>query len=219
MTRWFRSHASKLNSPKVQRLSDKLYRAWDSLLCVACEFDGVLPPVADTAFMLRKSEKETTALVDQLLDRGFFVKTERGIEPHDWNEWQYKSDVSTDRVQRFRKRQRNVSLSVTGNVPETPSESETDTETDSSVPNGTGGKPPDVATVIFGQGRQWLQSSTGKSDGECRKLLGRWRQKSGDEALIAALGRAQREGPIDAIAWMEAALRTSAPAGRTPMQI
>jgi hypothetical protein len=37
--------------------------------------------------------------------------------------------------------------------------------------------------------------------------LGKWRQQSGDEALIAALGRAQREGPIDAVAWMTKALK------------
>lgn len=122
-SRWFRSHARKLNSPKVQRLSDKLYRAWDSLLCVACESGGKLAPIADTAFLLRKSEKETQALIDELIARDFFVKTETGIEPKDWSEWQYKSDVSTDRVKRFRERQ--------GNVSETPSESEAETDTES----------------------------------------------------------------------------------------
>lgn len=122
MARWFRSHASKLNKPKVLRLSDKLYRAWDSLLCIACEFDGVLPSLADTALLLRKSEKEARALLDELVSREFFIVTDRGIEPHKWNEWQYKSDVSTERVKRFRERQ--------GAVSETPSESETDSEAD-----------------------------------------------------------------------------------------
>lgn len=126
MARWYRSHADKLNKPKVQRLSDKLYRAWDSLLCVACQFGGVLAPLADTAFLLRKSEKETQSLIDQLIALDFFVKTEHGIEPHQWNEHQYKSDVSTDRVQRHRERQRNVSC----NVDETPSDSETESEAD-----------------------------------------------------------------------------------------
>lgn len=106
MARWFRSHANKLDNPKVQRLSDALYRAWDSLLCAACRYDGVLPPIADTAFLLRKSEAMTAKLIDALIEAELFVKTERGVEPHEWNEWQYKSDVSTERVERYREKRR-----------------------------------------------------------------------------------------------------------------
>jgi hypothetical protein len=39
MARWFRSHTAKLDNPKVQRLSDTLYRAWDSLLCIAARWN------------------------------------------------------------------------------------------------------------------------------------------------------------------------------------
>jgi hypothetical protein len=39
---------------------------------VACDCDGVLPSLADTAFLLRKSEAETAALIETL-------KTERSI--------------------------------------------------------------------------------------------------------------------------------------------
>ena len=91
MARWFRSYVDKLDNPKVQRLSDAHYRAWDSLLCVACLCDGVLPPLADVAFLLRRSPAATAKLVDALIRDRLFVKTERGIEPHDWNVWQYKS--------------------------------------------------------------------------------------------------------------------------------
>lgn len=138
MARWFRSHANKLDNPKVQRLSDALYRAWDSLLCVTCRYDGVLPPIADTAFLLRKSEDAAQRLIDALIERGLFVKTERGVEPHEWNEWQYKSDVSTPRVKQFRERQRNVS----SNVSETPSESEADTETERTPAKAGESAPP-----------------------------------------------------------------------------
>ncbi|MBX3499374.1 MAG: hypothetical protein KF889_08025 [Alphaproteobacteria bacterium] len=65
----------------------------------------------------------------------------------------------------------------------------------------------DAATVVFNQGRQWLQRATGKPDGQCRSLLGKWRRDHGDAALIAVLGAAQRAGPIDAVQWIEAALR------------
>jgi hypothetical protein len=105
---WFRSHTDKLFNPKVLRLSNALYRGWDSLLCVACRYDGVLPPLADVALLLHRSEAATAKLVDALIEARLFVRTERGIEPHDWNEWQYKSDASKERMRRYRERQRNV---------------------------------------------------------------------------------------------------------------
>ena len=126
MTGWFRSYADKLDNPKVQRLSDALYRAWDSLLCVACRHDGVLPPLADLAFLLRRSPAATAKLIDALMQADLLVKTERGIEPHDWNEWQYKSDTSQERMRRHRQRQRDVTSAVTA----TPSESESESESD-----------------------------------------------------------------------------------------
>ncbi len=190
--RWFRSHASKLNNPKVQRLSDRLYRAWDSLLCIACEFDGVLPAVADTSFLLRKTERETQEVMNSLIERGFLVITDRGCEPHQWNEWQYKSDVSTERVKRFRKRHRNVSV--------TPSESEADTETDS-VPNGTGGKPPDdPVKLLFNAGVELL-TANGCKETNARSLIGKWRKDVGDEAVMGAITEARRLSVTEPIAW------------------
>ena len=66
----------------------------------------------------------------------------------------------------------------------------------------------DLATIVFAEGLNWLRSRTGKPEGTCRKLLGKWRKDLGnDEALIAALGAAQREGVIDPVAWMEGAIK------------
>lgn len=143
LARWFRSHANKLENPKVQRLSDAHYRAWDSLLCVACKYDGVLPPIADIAFLLRKTESVASKLVNALIAAGLFTKTKRGIEPHQWDEWQYKSDVSTERVKRFRERQRNVS----GNGVGTPSESETEDEEEDSEGKAPHGPSPEERSL------------------------------------------------------------------------
>lgn len=88
--------------------------------------------------------------------------------------------------------------------------------------NGKGNGVPsetaavDAATIVFNQGRDWLQRVTGKSEDRCRGLLGKWRRDHGDARLIEALGAAQRAGPIDAVQWLEAALRHKArasPAG------
>jgi hypothetical protein len=120
MARWFRSYAEKLFNPKVQRLSNSLYRGWEMLLCVACQYDGVLPPLPDVAFHLRRSPAATAKLIEALIEARLLDRTERGIEPHDWKVWQYQSDSSTERVRRHRERQRDVTSTVTA----TPSESD-----------------------------------------------------------------------------------------------
>lgn len=215
MSRWWRAHASALDDPKVQRLHGDMFKSWFNILCIASLRDGILPPIADIAFALRKSEKDTVRVVSYLTERGLLDVTDNGLSPHNWNGRQYKSDVSTKRVTAFRERQRNVSV--------TPSETDSDTEQISdknSVAKATGGEPPDVATVIFGNGLTWLKQTSGRADTDCRSLLGKWRKSLGDEALIAALGRAQREGALDPVGWIEGAVRarTTKPA-KVPMQI
>jgi hypothetical protein len=43
-------------------------------------------------------------------------------------------------------------------------------------------------------------------------LLGKWRKSLGsDEALIAILGRAQREGVLEPVGWIEKALQARDP--------
>jgi hypothetical protein len=78
--------------------------------------------------------------------------------------------------------------------------------TNDSVPNGTGGQPPgeSLTALIFGSGLSWLRQNSGKSEDACRALLGKWRKELGDEVLLTALGRAQRECTLQPVAWMEA---------------
>lgn len=73
----------------------------------------------------------------------------------------------------------------------------------SSEPKGSAGKPLDLSTVVFSDGLKWLQGATRRPEGTCRGLLGKWRKSLGDAELIAAIGRAQREGVIDPVPWFE----------------
>lgn len=65
---------------------------------------------------------------------------------------------------------------------------------------------PDAASVVFRQGLAWLQQTSDRPAKHCRSLLGKWRGQIGDETLIAVLGRAQREGAIDPVGWIEKAI-------------
>ena len=195
MARWFRSYVDKLNNIKVRRLSDAHYRAWESLLCVAALHDGALPSLSEVAFRLRKTEQETAELIEALIAARLFDRTGQGIVPHDWNEWQYKSDLSSERVKRFRQRARNVS--------ETLSESEADSESDPEA-SASGAAAPEVKAV-FDEGVRLLTAS-GCSERTARTLIGKWRRGSGDAATLAAIRLAQAKGITEPIAWITARL-------------
>ncbi len=202
MALWFRFYEGALDDPKVQKLPPKMFKAWINLLCLASRHDGEIPEASVIAFALRISEVEATDTFAFLFNSGLFDRdTDGRVTPHNWASRQFKSDVSNERVKRHRERQRNVTV--------TPSEQSRD-RTDIPLAKANGHSPSkteDISAIVFGVGLRWLVQSTGKSDTVCRSLLGKWRQQSGDEALISALGRAQRESPIDAVAWMTKALK------------
>lgn len=79
-----------------------------------------MPPVPDIAFSLRMSEQQVAALLAELHRAGLLDKVDGGFAPHNWAGRQYKSDSSTERVQRHRNKMKreaegfgNVSPGVT----------------------------------------------------------------------------------------------------------
>lgn len=108
MAHWFRMYDGVLDDPKVQRLPDKAFRFWVNLLCLASRNNGLITQNSDDlAFCLRLDLGKVRDLTQILVSAGLLVKVEGGYEPHKWAERQYKSDVSTGRVKRFRERSRN----------------------------------------------------------------------------------------------------------------
>lgn len=127
MSRWFRFYAEALDDPKVQKLDPSTFKHWINLLCLTAKHDGVLPSQDDIAFALRIDNIDCQSLLDRLLIAGLIDVLKGGpngsrIAPHGWDSRQYKSDVSTERVKRFRERSKNVSV--------TPPDTESDTDTD-----------------------------------------------------------------------------------------
>lgn len=114
MARWFRMHETVIDDPKVQRLPDALFKAWVNLLCLACRHDGTLPPIADVAFALRKSEREVDQLMSKLAAAELFDVSETGVTPHNWNGRQYLSDSPNERVKKYRDKRRASGLPILG---------------------------------------------------------------------------------------------------------
>jgi hypothetical protein len=124
MTRWFRVYDGLVDDPKVQRLEPALFKALINLWCMTSANNGVLPPIDEMAFKLRMKPEKVQRVLTELHAVGLIDKDERGARPHNWNERQFVSDVSTSRVQRFRERRRNVSPGVSETAPKTKTEAE-----------------------------------------------------------------------------------------------
>ncbi len=76
----------------------------------------------------------------------------------------------------------------------------------SSVPNGTGGKPPLTPDeIIFGYGVPML-TTAGIPEKQARSFLGGLRKGHGDESLIDALRECIKVKPLQPLEWLSAAL-------------
>lgn len=125
MSSWLRIYSEVLNDPKVQKLPAEIFKGWINILCLAAQHDGLLPCDDDIAFALRIDNKAVIKLMKSLSGAGLIDELETGREPHNWNGRQYKSDVSTERVKRFRKRSMKRDETATETAPE---QSRTETE-------------------------------------------------------------------------------------------
>lgn len=173
MNHWWRAYNEAVNDPKLQLISDSLFRAWFNLMCIASGNDGALPAVASLAFTLRMKPEKVGQVLTQLHAAGLLDKTETGFVPHNWKGRQYKSDkadeTAAERMARYRERKRNErNAAVTVTAPR-----EQTTEQKDSEPIGSGASAPledpsEPEREYFARGRKVLGKSAG---GQLAKLL------------------------------------------------
>lgn len=193
MSQWFRMYAEVLDDPKVQRLSGEEFKGWVNILCLTAKCDGALPPVDDIGFALRLDAKKAEKMVSRLISVGLLVETETGLKPHKWDSRQYKSDVSTDRVKRFRERSKKR--------PETETETGPDTETETEVPlSNDNGLSEDFDKQLWDSAKAYLGASKAS-------LVGKWCKEHGKPAVAAAITQAQVERPADRVEFITGILR------------
>lgn len=123
MSRWFRFYDDAINDPKILKLSDKAHRVWIGMLCLASKNEGKLPPFDDMVILLRMKPEKLQAELEVLIAAGLLDHDDAGIEPHNWNGRQYKTDgadpTNATRQKRYRDRHRNAVTTVTDKRPET----------------------------------------------------------------------------------------------------
>jgi hypothetical protein len=198
-----------MRNQKVLRLSDADFRLWVRLLAVASENDGKIPADEDLKRALGCRLDYLKGGLKRLLNNGLIDPLSSGYEPHNWAKFQYKSDTSTQRVTLHRAK-RNVSV--------TPPDTETDTELPLAKANGQKSALVDPVKAMFDAGIRLL-ASAGIAEPKARSLLGKWKRDHGEIAVMAALGKAQREGAIDPVSFIEGCFRQRERAEYTPSRI
>lgn len=117
---WLRLYVGVVHDPKLQKLPAETFRVLVNVWCVASAHGGMIPPLADLAFILRKTPTKVQTLLDELLAAGLIDEDENGLHPHNWSGRQFQSDISTQRVKRHRERKLGVSPETDETFPETP---------------------------------------------------------------------------------------------------
>jgi uncharacterized protein YdaU (DUF1376 family) len=88
------------------------------------------------------------------------------------------------------------------NETRSPIYTEADTDTEGSEANASAEiQMIDPEAVMWRHGRLYLQSQ-GVGQSQIGSLLGKWKKEYGSEAVIVALGKAQREGAIDPVSFI-----------------
>lgn len=219
MNHWWRAYNEAVNDPKLQLISDALFRAWFNVMCIASSNDGNLPPLKDIAFTLRIQPTKAAQVLAQLHTAGLLDKTETGFIPHNWNGRQYKSDktdeTAAERMARYRERkrnERNAAVTVTATRVQS---TEADNRTDNSEPIGSGPANADPRDRLFDEGLKKISDLTGKGADSCRSFVGQCLKVAKDDAsvVLGAIDDAHRNRVADAGAWIIARLKAKPAAG------
>jgi hypothetical protein len=230
--RWFRIYERSVDDPKLQLLPPPLFKSWFNLMCLSSANGGRLPDTQFIAFKLRISERKAADIISDLQQRELIDEHEDGsLSPHDWGEWQYTSDRSTERVKRHRETKRNVASNTARNdenakdetLQQRPQNTETDTEPDTesseakasgaAAPNGhqamngtapSPSVPIDDRTWLFRDGLDWLADVTRNSADSQRALMAKWLKETGDDAglLRKTIEEAREKRVMHPQSWM-----------------
>ena len=132
---WFRLHADTIDDPKLKLMAFE--DRWHFVAILCCKAQGIQdkyePKLARrmVAAKLGLNDTELEQVIERLAEMNL-VNAET-LQPIAWKKRQYKSDLSTERVKRHRKKQKEQqdnNVKRFGNVSETPPETDTETDTE-----------------------------------------------------------------------------------------
>jgi hypothetical protein len=176
MSRWWRAHDEAVDDPKLQQLSDGLFKAWFNICCITSQNGGTLPAIDAIAFKLRTTPAKATKIIVDLKLAGLVDDDGEGnAAPHNWDARQFKSDVTDptapDRMKRYRKNRKSVTPNtVTHTVTVTPTRAETEQSTEKK--DGASAPPIDPDADLFRRGKEVLGADAGSLIARLKKAKG-----------------------------------------------
>lgn len=226
---WLKFYPTDWRSDPALRMCSAAARGvWIDLICLMHEatpyghllVNGRCPTDAQVAVLTGTPPDQLTQCLRELEDAGVFSRTKDGtIYSRKLTRMAKKAATARNNGRKggnptLGKREDNSSsdnLQVKGGVKPQKLEAR---DQSSSVSKDTGVPPPkvDPEKVMFDAGVSLLMAS-GKSQRDARSMVGMWRKQHGAEAVISAIGRAQREAPVDATAFMQGIFRQKRKAG------
>ena len=108
---WYRLYTSVLDPfDKTRALSDRLYRQWTYVLAAYRKNEGTMPGLKVLATCLGLGPAATLAVLDDLRKASLLDCRGDIWTPHDWDDLQFESDISTERVREYRRRRQDREL-------------------------------------------------------------------------------------------------------------
>lgn len=113
MSEWFRHYSAARHDPKIRSLRPPLRCVLYHIWAMVAASNGEPFTIEALAIDASLTRAWAAKAISELIERRLLDEREKGLfVPHNWLKRQYKSDFSTERVRRFRKRKRNVSETV-----------------------------------------------------------------------------------------------------------
>lgn len=115
---WIRLYVEVLDDPKVGLLPPHLKWPWVEYLIVNEKSGGVLPPMPQLVYMLRREQAIIEAELATLVKVGLIdTNADGSLVPHNWGGRQFRGDTTNaKRQQRFKEKRRQAKAGVTAGV-------------------------------------------------------------------------------------------------------
>ncbi len=101
---WIRLYTDLPENSKIQRLPDHHFKFLINCWCLTGDNDDALPSPEDIAWRLRIDPAICQAYLDHLASLGILDKVGESYIPHNWEDRQFVSDDSKERVRKYRDR-------------------------------------------------------------------------------------------------------------------
>jgi hypothetical protein len=106
---WFRFFTDALDDDEIVEMGSPVFKVWVLCLCMATRHEGVVPNIDRIARRLGQDAATIAPRIKVLTDMGYMLEQDdKTYRMHDLNKRVYRSDLSTNRVNKWRENQEKI---------------------------------------------------------------------------------------------------------------